>query len=415
MRREELFETLRKTCDRIALDRKLMLSIVKYCYEKYGVPLNESMDVINDRVTFDTKSDEFIFYLCSGISKFIPELKPADYFNKFELSEFVAKKYTITDDYKIIIPCVPIEYGKQWIGSLNAKIILELDRNNKINYNIEKQRVRQKVVKGNEVFYKTNISMRSVKQIAKLMMDGEYVSDYLTFDIPYDNPNNKFFYDDNKKELVFDNLDSLDITDGYHRLEAMRLCYSKDKNFNYPMGIQITQFSLQKTQQFIYQSDQKNKMTPTQSNSFDGLRPSNEVCNFLNEDGGCIYNRMIKRSGNKTVDFIALSDIVEYYYFGPGVEDKNKKKEYDRGDVTKVATEVKGYLNTYAEENPQSLNRNVNFQELILYFYYIKNKKEKPANAVKKVSKFVDNGKIKEIKLRGVRKPLFDQIEKLGF
>ena len=413
MKKEDLFPILRKVCDRIALDRKLMLSIVNYCKDQYNLPLNESMDVINDRVAFDAKTDEFLFYLCSGISHSIPELKTQDYFNKHEIAEYLTKKYELKDEFKITISCVPIVEGKQWIGSLDAKIILELDRNNKINYNYEKQRVRQKVVKGEEIYYKTNISMRSVKQISKLMIDGDYISDYLTFDIPYENTKNKFFYDEVKKELVFDNLDSLDITDGYHRLEAMRMCYEKDKDFNYPMGIQITQFSLQKTQQFIYQADQKNKMSVTQSNSFDGLRPSNEVCNFLNEDGGCIFNRMIKRSGNKTVDYMGLSDIVEYYWFGSGAE--NRKKEYDKGDVLKITSEVKGILNAYADENPDSLNRNIGFQELVLYFYYIKTKKIKPEIAAKKVIENMNNGKIKEITLRGVRKPLFDQIEKIGF
>ncbi len=412
MKRHELIKALREICDKVALNRKQMLSVSDFCYSHYGIPQNETLDVINDRISFDTKTDDFLFFISSGLSHCISEFKIKIYFNDEEIKENENKKYTIQGEYPVIIPCIPVIPGKQWIGAVDARFFLELDRNHKINYNYEKQRVRQKIIKGDEIYYRTKISMKSVKQICKLMQNGEYISDYLTLDIPYENTLNDFYYDEIKRELVFKNLDSFDITDGYHRLEAMRMCYSSDKNFNYPMGIQITQFSLQKTQQFIYQADQKNKMAVSQTNSYNSLRYSNEVCNFLNEDGGCVYNRMIKRSGNNTLDYIALSDIIDYFYFGAGREDK--KKEYDKGEVVKTVNEVKGMLNTYASEIPDSLNRNIGFQELILYFYYIKLKKMPPEIAAQNVNTNIKNGKIKGIKLRGVRKTLFEQIDSLN-
>lgn len=413
MKRQELIKTLRRFCDKVALNRKQMLSVAEFCHTQYGVPQNEMLDVINDRISFETKTDDFLFFISSGLSKYVPEFKIKAHYTDEEIKENENKKYIIQGNYLVTIPCVPIIPGKQWIGAVDARFFLELDRNQKINYNYEKQRVRQKVVKGDEIYFRTKISMKSVRQISQLMMNGEYVSDYLTLDIPYENTLNDFFYDENKKELVFKNLDSFDITDGYHRLEAMRMCYEKDKEFNYPMGIQITQFSLQKTQQFIYQADQKNKMSITQTNSYNSLRYSNEVCNFLNEDSGCIYNRMIKRSGNKTLDFVALSDIVDYYWFGAG-RTEGKKKEFGKAEVIQATNEVKGLLNTYASEIPDSLNRYIGFPELALYFYYIKTKGENPEKAANKVLKNINNGKIKGIKLRGVRKTLFNQIEELG-
>lgn len=414
MNRTELITNLRKTCDKVALNRKLMLSIVDYCYNEYGVPQNESMDVINDRVSFEQKPDDFLFYIASGLTMKVTEFTRSTYFSKEELDKYENTKYTTKENYQLVIPCIAIVPNKQWIGSLDARVFLELDRNGKINYNFEKQRVRQRVVKGNEVVFKTKVNMKSVMQIAKLMQTDEYISDCITLDIPYENEKNKFRYDENRRELIFDNLDSLDITDGYHRLEAMRKCYGNDKTFHYPMGIQITQFSIQKTQQFIYQSDQKNKMSVTQSNSFDALRPSNEVCNFLNEDSGCLFNKIIKRSGNKVVDYMSLSDIVEYYWFGPWLK-SDKKKEYDRQDILVATKEVKELLNEFGKENPEYIGRYLDFPPLILYFYLVKNKEMKPNKAAKTVKQAIENGQVRNITLRGMRKPLFDQIEALGF
>lgn len=414
MENMDLITGLRATCDKVALNRKLMLAVTDYCYQEYGVPQAETMDVINDRVPLDQKPDDFLFFLAAALSKHVTEFTLSTYYSLEETQKYNGKKYLTEENYRIAIPCIAVVPNKQWIGAVDARFFLELDRNNKIKYNFEKQRVRQKIVKGNEVIFKTKINMRSVNQIAKLMQNGDYISDYITLDIPYENQKNIFMYSENNRELVFDNLDSFDITDGYHRLEAMRKCYEADKTFNYPMGIQITQFSLQKTQQFIYQSDQKNKMSASESNSFDALRPSNEVCNFLNEDGGCIYNKLIKRNGDRAIDYTALSDIIDYYWFGPGLGDK-KKRDFERQDILLATKEVKELLNSYAEENPTSIGRYIGFPELVLYFYLIKNKQKKPDEAAKKVIKYVENGKINNIKLRGMRKTLFDQIEKLGF
>ena len=414
MNKEELLVSLKRTCDKVALNRKQMMAVTDYCYDHYGVPQAETFDVINDRIDFEQKPDDFLFFIASALSNVVDEFILSKYFTQKEIEEYREKKYLTEEKYQISIPCIEILQGKQWIGYADARFFLELYRNNKINYNYEKQRVRQRVIRGEEVVFRTKINIKSVLQIARLMNSGEYISDYLTLDIPYENQNNIFHYDEQRKELIFENLDSLDITDGYHRLEAMKKCYNEDQTFNYPMGIQITQFSLQKTQQFIYQVDQKNKMSTAQSASYNAQRPSNEVCNFLNEDNGCIYNKLIKRSGDKTIDFVALSDIIEYYWFGPGVKDKSvKKKDYSRNDIIEATKEIKGLLNTYAEENPKSIGRYIGFPELITYFHLIKDKGNKPIEAAKRTIKDIENGKIKEIKLRGMRKPLFEQLEKI--
>ena len=416
MKREELIDYLRKRCDRIALNRNQFLSVSDICEKEFGVPLSDTMDVISDRVSLYQKSDDFLFFISYSLSKNFPDFNLLNYFSIEEVNEFKKKKYNVVGDYVLRIPCIAIEPNRQWIGSADATLFLKLDRDGKINYNHEKQRVRQRVIRDGEIYFKTKINIKSINQIAKLMLNGEYVSDYLTLDIPYENDKNIYRYDETKKELIFDNLDSFDITDGFHRLEAMKRCYEKDNRFNYPMGIQITQFSLQRTQQFIYQSDQKNKMSVVQSNSFDSLRPSNEVCNFLNEDSGCIFNKMIKRSGNNTVDYVALSDIIEYYWFGNGASEKDKKrKDFDRTEILNATKEVKELLNTYATENPEVIGKYIGFQELLLYFYYIKDKKMSPTQAANKTIKNIKNGKIKEITLRGLRKPLFDQIEAIHF
>lgn len=64
---------------------------------------------------------------------------------------------------------------------------------------------------------------------------------------------------------------------------------------------------------------------------------------------------------------------------------------------------------------PDSLNNYTGFQELFLYFWSIKTKNKGAKEAAKKVAKSIHNGKVKEIKLRGMRKNLFDQMEQINF
>ena len=178
--------------------------------------------------------------------------------------------------------------------------------------------------------------------------------------------------------------------------------------FDYPMEIRITLFPIYRTQSFVYQQDQKNKMSVTNSNSMNKNRASNIVVDRLNETGnGCNLSGQIKRSGG-ILEYSALSDLIEYYWFN------STKRTFTNKDIAEVMNEVKTLLNTFVDTNPDYYEQYINYKVLAVYFWMIKEKGISPQQAAKKVIKAKKIGTLDNIKLRKVRKTLFNQIESLG-
>ena len=407
MKREDLIVIMRKQFDRIALDKERRHDIALWIQKKYDMGMDYTMDLISDRLSLYQIGDNELFYLANGLEEFGRVVKVENYFDKKEIEKYSATKYEIAGiQYPITINCVEVHKDKQWIGAIDSDFFMELRRVNKIRYNKDKQRTRKTVIKGENVIFKTDINEKSINQIAKLMEKGEYIPDDITLDIPDDSADD-FHYDEDRGMLIINNIDHFDITDGYHRYLAMCKCKDKNPDFSYPMEIRITHFSLQRSQQFIYQKDQKNKMKVTNCNSMDTNRASNDVVNRLNERGnGFALAGQIQRGGG-TVDFAALSDIIEYYWF------KGTKKEFNNKDIADVYQEVKAILNGLVDECPEYYETYLNFRRLIVIFYLTKDKKL-PIKKVSAQLKLLEKtGKLKEIKFRTLRKTTFDQIESI--
>ena len=405
MKREELIVVMRKQFDRVALDKERRDEIALWIQKHFDMGIDYTMDLISDRLSLYQISDNELFYLAKGLEEYGRVVKVDNYFDKKEIDKYSETKYEIAGiNYPIVINCVEVHKDKQWVGATDSDLFMELRKVNKIRYNKDKQRTRKTIIKGEDVIFKTDINERSINQIAKLMEKGEYIPDDITLDIPDDSADN-FHYDEERGALIIEDIDHFDITDGYHRYLAMCKCKDRNPDFTYPMEIRITHFSLQRSQQFIYQKDQKNKMKVTNSNSMDTNRASNDVVNRLNERGnGFALAGQIQRGGG-TVDFAALSDIIEYYWF------KGTKKEFSNKDVADVYQEVKLLLNEFVDECPEYYETYLNFRRLIVIFYLVKDKKLSIKKASTQLKTLEKNGKLKEIKLRTLRKTTFDQIE----
>ena len=405
MKREELVVIMRKQFDRIALNRERRDEIALWIFNKYDMGVDYTMDLISDRLSLYQADDNILFYLADALQEFGRVVKIENFFTEKEIEKFINSKYVAEKiKYPIVINCVEVHKNKQWIGAVDSNFFMEMRKADKIRYNKDKQRTRKTVIKGTDIIFKTDINEKSINQIAKLMESGEYIPDDITLDIPDDSADD-FHYDEDRGVLIINSLDHFDITDGYHRYLAMCRCKDKDHEFNYPTEIRITHFSLQRSQQFIYQKDQKNKMKVTNSNSMDTNRASNDVVNRLNERGnGFALSGQIQRGGG-TVDYAALSDIIEYYWF------KGAKKDFNNKEIADVYQEVKQILNEFVEENPEYYEKYLDFRKLLIIFYLAKEKKQSIKKICSQLNLLEKTGKIKEIKLRTLRKTTFDQIE----
>lgn len=410
MKKDEFIIELRKDLNKISLKKDGPRSIADYCFTKKGIPISDTMDLVTDRVSLFNKEIEVVYCIAEAVDTLYFKNFIYTYFSKKEIEKYKDYKHkTEKLTFPIVIPAIEVDGGRQWVGSVSAKQILEWEQADKIRYNIEKQRVRKQIIRGEDIAYKLDVKEKSVKEIANLMKKGEYIPDIITLDLPEDDDTLDYEYLDGKRELVIRKIDHFDISDGFHRLLAMKRCKLENPGFDYPMEIRITLFPIYRTQSFIYQQDQKNKMSVTNSNSMNKNRASNMVVERLNEIGnGCNLSGQIKRSGG-ILEYSTLSDLVEYYWFRG-----YSGKEYSNKDIAEVMSEVKTIINVFVDTNPSYYEQYIGYKLLVVYFWLIKDKGMDPQQAAKRVIKAQKSGILEELKLRKVRKTLFTQIEGLG-
>ena len=410
MKKEDLVIALRKILNRIALVSKERNEVAEYCYNKYNVNPGHTMDVVQDRNSLYEESDEMLYYITEAVSN-TRRIKLQDYFTEIEIKKYSKTKYKEeTIEFPLVINCFEVEPNEQWIGVIDTNLLMDLRKANKINYNAEKQRVRRKINRGNEIIFRTVKNEKTISQIANLMKKREYIPDDITLDIP-DNTESDYHYDEVNHRLIINSLEHFDITDGYHRYLA--ICRNKDADpaFNYPMEIRITAFSLPTAQRFIWQKDQKTKMTKSNSDSMNPERPSNEVVNRMNEKGsGFNLSGEIQRSGGR-ISYMALSDIIEYYWFS----DKKMQGKYTNKDIALVKGEVIGLLNGFIDTEPDKYYDNIYFDTKAIYFimYLLKGKGYSGEQTSKEFQRVLNDGSLKKIPIIKIGDKLFEHIEKL--
>lgn len=399
--RRELECFLENQCEKIVFNTGLCIKIREYMYEKYNISTGTTMDMIARNI-LGSQTEFVLFCLTDGIDYVNETNYKKEFFTEIEINRYLTEKMeNDTIKFPIRIKCVQVS-SDQWIGVADVKFFMKLRKAQLIKYNANAQRVMKRIIKGESILFKLVPNKIAIKAIRVLMQKGMYVPTTITLNIPYDSDTN-FYYDDKEMELVIRSLDSFDISDGYHRFLAM--CEESDSNnkFNYPMEIRIINFTDEKTRQFIFQEDQKTKMAKGSSNAMNMNRPSNNVIDKLNEMSTFEFKGQIGLNEG-TINYAALSDIIEYFYF-------STKKEYTNIDIRNARDNVKEKLNALAEYDKKYITKVLGIRELALIFYVF-NKESDLTKACEIIDNAFHNNVLKGIKINSrVAKPLFNTIE----
>ena len=400
--RENLESFISNKCENIVFNPEKCEKIRNYMLEKYNIPTGTTMDMIARNI-LASQTIFVLFCLVDGMD-FVEEVNyKKEFFTEIEISQFsVTKLETETVSFPLKIKCDQVA-SDQWIGATNTKFFMNLRRAQLIKYNVNAQRVMRRIIKGENVLFKLIPNKLAIKAIKVLMQNNMYIPTTITLNIPYDS-DAKFYFNEQTRELIIDKLDSFDISDGYHRYLAM--CEESDENeqFNYPMEIRIINFTDEKTRQFIYQEDQKTKMAKDNSNAMNTNRPSNNVIDKLNEMVTFEFKGQIGiNKGN--IDYTALSNVIEYFYF-------SKKKEYTNIDIREVRDDVKEKLNALVEYDANYLKKVFKEKE-IAFIFYVFNKEENIIKACREIDEVLKSDRLDDIKAYKVTKSLFKAIENL--
>lgn len=318
--RADAAERLTEELKWYAIDTGKRNRLASIIHDKFNIPTGETMDYIVGRRDLRQSSDDVIFVFCYGVDEIDGGNRVRDYFNRKETKLLLSYR---REDSGVSFPlkfrCFQVVANSQWIGVTDANFLTDLFRAQIINYNPNAQRaMKQSIFEGN-AFYKIAINQKAVNSIAEAMIEGRFIPNTITINIPQDA---EWSYNSTDCILTIKKETRLDILDGYHRLLAMELARTKDATFNCRMELRITFFDDEIARHFIYQEDQKTKMRKIDSDAMSG-----DVWNTVADRVATKYPFMgIVGRNNGVINFGEMASIIHYYWFPErvGVADGNR-------------------------------------------------------------------------------------------
>lgn len=345
-------------------NNKKVMQVVAHIYNQHNIPAGDIMDMLTMKKAVTEYSEFWIFCVVEALDYVNKTKYTQSFFAQTEIDFYSKRKLKTNEQFPIIIQCHQVR-DNQWIGCADVNFFIDLRDNQILRYNENAQRVMKRIIRGETTSYKIAVNQVAVKEIQKSMEEGVYIPDDITLNIPVE-PDSDFYYNEKKGVLVINHVTYLDIGDGYHRLLAMFRAKQENPDFNYPMELRITHFPEDIAKQFIFQKDQKTKMTKLDSNSMNMNDPANIVTERLNADPlSCLKGMISRNQGN--IDFIALSRIIHTLYFKGGL------KRDERIQTNLAFKEIRDKINYIYEQRPDILSRKLIVGELCILMYMVRN------------------------------------------
>lgn len=271
---QELITLLKKEIKKSINDKALIRERINYLSDNYSMPINVASDLLTMRIDIVDESIITLFMLLSAIKSNYINL----YFTDAEIKIYSKQIKKQHFQFPIKWDMIQIEED-QWIGKITAQELMKLRDARLINYNENTQRTLKHVVDKDFEYYQIALNRNAVNAIIDSYTNDAYIPNTITLNIP---EATDFKYQDGK--LIIKEIEAFDILDGYHRYIAMSNKYNIDKTFDYSMELRVVCFPEEKARQFIWQEDQKTKMTKVDSESFNQSNPSNQVINLINQN-----------------------------------------------------------------------------------------------------------------------------------
>lgn len=285
----------------VTMTRDISVTINK----EYNIPIEITTDYLSRRKTLD---DASLFMLFALLNKLDPD-KAITIFTDKEYKKYQNYKYKPeTIKFPLELPAVEIAED-QWMCVIDAKTLMKLRDAQLVEYNENTQRTLTRVVSSGIETYKITLNRKAVEGIKNSYTHGTYIPNTITLNMP-EGTDYDYRIGKNGPSLIIDNIDHFDILDGYHRYIAISEIYNNDPSFDYAMELRIVSFREEKARQFIWQEDQKTKMSKIDSESFNQYKASNAIVKRI--ESGPLAG-IIKSKGG-IIESALLATILDHTY-----------------------------------------------------------------------------------------------------
>lgn len=356
--REEMKSYINKLSNDIAVNKQLSLELISILSNR--IQISKVQDMLYTKNCFINLKDDELYWLMSGIGKLsdkhnldiiLPKLK--DDFSNKEIIEFETQYIeinTIEQTTLEIDGVIEVERGEVYFApKISGRKIKEMFDKNFVIYNFDAQR--EAVVKdiGIAKVFTPTLNKKNVEDIKTAMRNKKFIPNTITLNVLN---NDKALYDficDGETDglsigkFIFEKAEGsiLNISDGYHRVNAMFELMDEDENFDIYMHLKITAFDIKKVQRYIRQESLGTKIAEsTQKKYVNDIY--NETIQFINTlddaETNILYGRL-----DKDINEGDYNNICTYEVFRESLEDNYVIAKMIDG--RRIATYIKDFYN----------------------------------------------------------------------
>lgn len=355
-------------------------------FNKKGILPGKIRDIFSGRFFVEMLDITFLCLFTKYLYESIDEEKkdkrlidPKKYFTDREIEESL--KFHVeagaSNVYPIIFEPMIQVTNDQWIGKISIHQLVNLYNNHVINYDPEAQRELEYKKIRDTIIPKIHVNNKSVAEIENEIVNNKFISNMITLNMVYGE--SEFEYDNEK--ILF-KAGKINIADGWHRSRAFMNALAKHSDINYTSILMLTHFENEKTNRFIIQEDNRNKIAPRHIKSIKD-NYSNSIVSKINEDKrSLLKNKIVKDKKLLAITgvilFDELSDVINIE-FKPG----------NSTDVVKIGKFIIEALNYIIESNLDILNETnqmiwIAYIIMLKKVYEAENWKEKLDNLITK-------------------------------
>ena len=295
--------------------------------------------------------------ICYWITKEVYPSLVNEFFSGREIRNFDQEQYVETESVlPLKLNVLPLG-DDQWLTVMTVQDLMRLRQQSLLHYNADTQRALRVLVKGGDVIYEPYTNPKAVRQMSKLLADKMFIPNVITFNISETDELADFEYKNGILEIS--NISAFDMVDGYNRFKAFENVYDKNNDFDYMIGVMITNFSVDKARRFIHQEDQKTKMRRVDSRGFNQSDDYNILLERINSDLKCnLHGEINSGSGN-----------IRFGIASSALKTGNKQAKLTKKQVVEYTKQFVNKLNIITEERTELLDRRWLDYEIAAVFF----------------------------------------------
>jgi len=311
------------------LNEKRALSTLDIDEGKDLVLLFVFTNAMYDALNFKTDDDSPIL----GDIDEVLSIVPSNFFNEIEMQNmenYKEEKRVETKKQYVFHNMLRAADG-HYKGLDHAKHLAEIYAENEIIYNFKNQRDPHIDIYGEK---RIQLDKNKVERIMNRLLEGIQFSDDIKLNILHDGED-ELYFNEKTGDLTYIS-GSINIFDGYHRLIANSLAIAKNAELEFNWGLVITNFSENKTLEFMTQVNEQKPMKKEHIKNLDSSRLGNVVVDAIRDIGTSEFGQNIKESDAE----LKFSGMTKKSTLAISIEECYKEKLTNRLQAKPIAKHI---------------------------------------------------------------------------